>query len=68
MYIFTADTLLDMLSVREMLMYTAELKRDKKEPASEKQRVVQEWIEKLALTTCADTKIGNALARGISGG
>ena len=34
--VFFADTLLDMLTVREMLMYTAELKRDKKEPASEK--------------------------------
>lgn len=35
-YVEQFDTLLDMLTVREMLMYTAELKRDKKEPASEK--------------------------------
>ena len=65
---FDSDTLLDILTVQEMLMYTAELKRSVKEPLEKKKQEVDKLINKLALESCKNTKIGNALRRGISGG
>lgn len=62
------DTLLSILTVREMLLYTADLKRSTQESRKDKEAVVDEWISKLALDTCKDTRIGNNLQRGISGG
>ena len=63
-----SDTLLDILTVQELLMYTAELKRPVSEPLEKKKQEVDKLISKLALDTCRDTKIGNPLMRGISGG
>ena len=57
-----------MLTVKEMLLYTAELKRSTKESRAEKEAVVDEWISKLALDSCKDTRIGSNLQRGVSGG
>jgi len=51
-----------------MLLYTAELKRDRKEPLASKHAAVEELLKRLALDTCRDVKIGNQMARGISGG
>ena len=48
----TADTLLPILTVEEMLLYTAELKRPLSEPLEHKKAEVQELLEKLALTDC----------------
>lgn len=67
-YVEQFDTLLPTLTPYEMLLYTAELKRDRKEPIEEKKRVVESVIEALALETCRNTPIGSALTRGISGG
>lgn len=67
-YVEQFDTLLDILTVQEMLMYTAELKRSVKEPLEKKKQEVDKLINKLALESCKNTKIGNALKRGISGG
>jgi ATP-binding cassette, subfamily G (WHITE), member 2 len=67
-YVEQFDTLLDILTVEEMLMYTAELKRPTSEPLATKKAAVEELIEVLALRSCRTVKIGNALARGISGG
>lgn len=47
-----ADTLLPILTVEEMLLYTAELKRPLSEPLEQKKAAVQELLEKLALTDC----------------
>lgn len=67
-YVEQFDTLLDILTVREMLLYTAEMKRPVEEPISVKEAVVDKYIEVLGLEVCKDTKIGNNMNRGISGG
>ena len=63
-----ADTLVDVLTVEEMLMYTAELKRPVKEQHSSKKAAVDALINNLGLETCRNVRIGNSMARGISGG
>ncbi|KAI3436016.1 hypothetical protein D9Q98_002073 [Chlorella vulgaris] len=67
-YVEQFDTLLGSLTVHEMLMYTAELKRPVSEGYQDKLSVVEELIDCLGLTTCRDVKIGSALTKGISGG
>ncbi|GFR47309.1 hypothetical protein Agub_g8996 [Astrephomene gubernaculifera] len=67
-YVEQFDTLLGTLTVYEMLLYTAELKRSIKESLEDKKQAVEELLEKLALQRCRDVKIGNAMAKGISGG
>jgi hypothetical protein len=62
-----ADTLLDNLTVQEMLMYTAEMKNPVNEPLASKAAKVQLVIEQLALGSCRGVLIGNTLRRGISG-
>ena len=63
-----ADTLVDVLTVEEMLMYTAELKRPVKEGKSSKKAAVDGLIDNLGLEACRNVRIGNSMARGISGG
>ena len=64
---FLADTLLDNLTVEEMLMYTAEMKNPVRDTLASKKAKVALVMEQLALTSCRSVKIGNALDRGISG-
>ena len=66
LYVF-ADTLLDNLTVYEMLAYTAELKNPMKEPFEKKRAKVEMVIQQLGLNGCRGVRIGNPLARGISG-
>ena len=61
------DTLLDNLTVEEMLMYTAELKCPMSESLASKREKVGSIIDQLALGGCRGVRIGNTLARGISG-
>lgn len=67
-YVEQFDTLLPILTVEEMLMYTAELKRPRSESRATKRAAVEELLNKLALTECRAVKIGNPLEKGISGG
>ena len=67
-YVEQTDTLIGSLTVREMLHYTALLKRSVHEPAEAKAAVVESAISTLGLSRCADVRIGNALVKGISGG
>ncbi len=62
------DSLVDSLTVEEMLLYTALLKRPKEEPRAHKRQEVDRLVERLALQTCRSTRIGSVLKRGISGG
>lgn len=62
-----ADTLLDNLTVYEMLAYTAELKNPMKEPFEKKRAKVDMVIQQLGLNGCRGVRIGSVLARGISG-
>ena len=67
-YVEQFDTLLPVLTVEEMLLYTAELKRPMSEPLESKKAAVEELLDALALTPCRDVKIGDPLTKGISGG
>ncbi|PNH11015.1 ABC transporter G family member 2 [Tetrabaena socialis] len=67
-YVEQFDTLLPILTVREMLRYTSELKRPLSEPLASKQAAVEALISGLGLARCADVRIGSPSARGISGG
>ena len=62
-----ADTLLEALTVKEMLRYTAELKMPVSAGAAAKAERVDQVIHRLALEACADTVIGSTMKRGISG-
>jgi ATP-binding cassette subfamily G (WHITE) protein 2 len=63
-----ADTLLGSLTVAEMLMYTANLKRPMHEEMEKKKHAVDALLVDLGLTSCSNTLIGSPMARGISGG
>lgn len=67
-YVQQFDTLVGELTVREMLMYTAELRLPAATTRAARTARVDEVIDKLALGSCAATVIGNPLKRGISGG
>ena len=67
-YVEQFDTLVDILTVEEMLMYTAELKRPINQPKAQKKAAVDELLHVLALEGCRDVRIGSSLNRGISGG
>jgi len=67
-YVEQFDTLLPILSVYEMLLYTAELKRPLKESLGAKKQAVEELIAQLGLDVCRSTVIGSQMKRGISGG
>jgi hypothetical protein len=60
--------LIPSLTVYQMLMYTAELKRPASEPLAAKRAAVEVLMKRLALTSCRDVKIGSQLSKGISGG
>ena len=53
-----ADTLCDILTVEEMLLYTAELKLPMAQPLAEKRKAVEAVIDTLALDTCRGVLIG----------
>lgn len=67
-YVEQVDTLLPILTVEEMLRYTADLKRSMDESRSVKAMAVNELLKVLGLETCKDVLIGNELSKGISGG
>ncbi|GLI69464.1 hypothetical protein VaNZ11_014081 [Volvox africanus] len=67
-YVEQFDTLLPILTVREMLLYTAELKRQLSEPLESKKAEVDKLLTQLCLAGCANVRIGSPAARGISGG
>jgi len=67
-YVEQFDTLIGELTVRDMLMYTAQLRLPVSMSSDEKMQRVQEVIDRLGLGRCAGTVIGSVLKRGISGG
>jgi ATP-binding cassette subfamily G (WHITE) protein 2 len=67
-YVEQVDTLLPILTVEEMLRYTADLKRSMSEDAARKMMAVKELIRVLGLESCKDVLIGSELSKGISGG
>jgi ATP-binding cassette subfamily G (WHITE) protein 2 len=56
------------LTVRDMLMYTAELRLPTTVSTADKKKCVDEVIDQLGLRVCENTVIGSPLQRGVSGG
>ncbi|XP_067828425.1 broad substrate specificity ATP-binding cassette transporter ABCG2c [Heptranchias perlo] len=68
-YVVQDDILMETLTVRENLEFSANLRLSKKIYTSEeKQQKVNRVIDELGLQECANTKIGTELSRGVSGG
>jgi len=67
-YVEQFDTLLGVLSVRNMILYQAQLKCDRSESFESQSARVDALIEELGLSSCAHVMIGDSLNRGISGG
>ncbi|KAL9046081.1 MAG: hypothetical protein Q9214_000991, partial [Letrouitia sp. 1 TL-2023] len=67
-YVLQQDVLLPTLTVKETLLYAAELRLPLSTSADERRRVVDEVILELGLKECANTRIGNNIHKGCSGG
>ncbi|KAI8894891.1 P-loop containing nucleoside triphosphate hydrolase protein [Globomyces pollinis-pini] len=67
-YVQQFDYLMPHLTVRETLMYTAELRLPSTMSIIEKRQSVESVILELGLKECADTVIGDSWVKGISGG
>mmetsp|Transcript_94503 Transcript_94503/g.137985 ORF Transcript_94503/g.137985 Transcript_94503/m.137985 type:complete len:623 (+) Transcript_94503:57-1925(+) len=68
-FVFQDDLLMATMTVREAILFSARLRLPRSMSLAHKTLRVQQVIELLHLTNCADTVIGSALAKGgISGG
>jgi ABC-type multidrug transport system ATPase subunit len=67
-YVMQDDALYPMLTVRETLRYGARLRLPGSMKYSDKMSRVEDMILQLGLKECADTKVGNDIIRGVSGG
>lgn len=67
-YVMQQDVLLPTLTVCETLLYAAELRLPPPTSAEERHRVVEDVILELGLKECANTRIGNNVHKGCSGG
>lgn len=67
-YVMQSDILLPTLTVRETLHYAAELRLPPPTIAAERRRIVEDVILELGLKECANTRIGNNIHKGCSGG
>ncbi|XP_076812978.1 broad substrate specificity ATP-binding cassette transporter ABCG2-like isoform X2 [Clavelina lepadiformis] len=67
-YVVQQDIVLGTLSVRENLWFSANLRLPRSVSKEQKSRRIDEILYDLGLTNCADTKVGNEIIRGISGG
>eukprot|EP00966_Prymnesium_polylepis_P090204 2089150-Prymnesium_polylepis.1 len=56
------------MTVRETLMFAARMRLPRGMPLSEKKALVDDLLQKLSLVKSADTIVGDAKRRGISGG
>lgn len=67
-YVEQDDQLMGIMTVRENLMFSAQLRLPVTIPKAEKQCRVEDTIELLGLWKCANSKIGTDMIRGVSGG
>ncbi|KKY26406.1 putative atp-binding cassette sub-family g member 5 [Diplodia seriata] len=67
-YVMQTDVLQPTLTVRETLRYAADLRLPTSVAKDERRRVVDEVILELGLKEAADTRIGNNVHKGCSGG
>lgn len=62
------DLLLETLTVRETLLFSANLRLPESVTFVEKEKIVQRTLDSLGLTHVANSRIGGGGVRGISGG
>ncbi|KAL8707138.1 MAG: hypothetical protein Q9220_007785 [cf. Caloplaca sp. 1 TL-2023] len=67
-YVMQHDVLIPTLTVRETLRYAAELRLPPPTTSDERRQVVEDVILELGLKECANTRIGNNVHKGCSGG
>jgi ABC-type lipoprotein export system ATPase subunit len=67
-YVVQDDVVMGTLTVRENLMFSANLRLPKSVSHREKCDRVTETLEELGLVKCADSKVGTEFIRGVSGG
>ncbi|OQR88557.1 ATP-binding Cassette (ABC) Superfamily, partial [Achlya hypogyna] len=67
-YVMQDDVFYETLTVKEHLLFQAELRMGKTFNASQREQRVNYVIEELGLEKCRDTQIGGGRIRGISGG
>ncbi|XP_071829125.1 broad substrate specificity ATP-binding cassette transporter ABCG2-like [Apostichopus japonicus] len=67
-YVVQDDVIMGTLTVRENLEFSASLRLPRSVSKEEKSKRVDDIIEELGLTKCAETKIGTQFIRGVSGG
>uniref|UniRef100_H2YBJ3 ABC transporter domain-containing protein n=1 Tax=Ciona savignyi TaxID=51511 RepID=H2YBJ3_CIOSA len=67
-YVVQQDIVIGTLTVRENLWFSANLRLPRSVSNKDKKKRIQEILYDLGLTMCADTKIGNEMIRGVSGG
>ena len=67
-YVIQQDVLLPTLTVRETLAYAAELRLPPPTTAAQRHQIVEDVILELGLKECANTRIGNNIHKGCSGG
>jgi ABC-type multidrug transport system ATPase subunit len=67
-YVKQGDFLLPHLTCRETLQFAARLRLPAELSDEEREQRVEEVITELGLKDCADTRVGNEYARGLSGG
>ncbi|XP_005390993.1 PREDICTED: ATP-binding cassette sub-family G member 8 isoform X2 [Chinchilla lanigera] len=62
------DQLLPHLTVRETLAFVAQMRLPRTFSQAQRDKRVEDVIAELRLRQCADTRVGNAYVRGVSGG
>ncbi|CAF1166468.1 unnamed protein product [Adineta steineri] len=67
-YVIQEDILSGTLTVKENIMFSLNTRHRTKISKQERRDRVEEVIEDLGLTKCADTRIGTEFIRGVSGG
>ena len=67
-YVAQDDLLMATLTVRENIMFSANMRLPDKTTEESKLKKVNQLIKELGLTKCAENQIGNELIRGVSGG
>ncbi|KAI9730845.1 MAG: hypothetical protein M1834_005563 [Cirrosporium novae-zelandiae] len=67
-YVMQQDILIPSLTVRETLQYAADLRLPPPTTKAERQDIVEKVILELGLKECANTRIGNNVHKGCSGG
>lgn len=67
-YVMQQDVLIPTLTVRETLLYAAELRLPPPTTSVERRQVVEDIILELGLKECANTRIGSNIHKGCSGG